>query len=175
MANKGDVRIYLLDKSAFLSCGSSYITDTKNGILLMDSDYNKNDTLDLQFRTKSFRDPPYTLAPYPLEAHDWEAIICDGVKVYPSCDVDAFAESPNENEVPTVVGMKTVSLGELESYVNEYSASAASYRIKLGAALKGVDEKYRERLETIEGKINDEKTELRRIHVVPDFLSLIKG
>ena len=201
--NKDIARIYFLDRPAFLSCGKTYITDAGNRIILLDDNYGHEDTLKLKFNVPS--DMPYLLAPYPLRNqkkdadarflsarkwngvkpvvldhsrhHDWNAVIRNGKKVYPSCLVDTSgSDSPEQDEnVPVVLGIKTVSRAELEGFVSAYNGALECYTSDLNSALKGVDVRYRDEKKELERKIKSAKSRVRKKHAAPDLCEIVFG
>jgi len=172
--NKGDIRVYLLDKPSFLSCGRAYITDTRNKILLIDDSHGTDAVLRLKFQVS--RDMPYTLAPYPLADHVWDALLMKGTRAYPSCDVDCpGGYDPKSGEIPTVIGTLSIARDGLDRIMKDYAAASSAYRQNIAAALRAVDDRYRKQKEALDRKIKLAKAKARQANDAPDLVSMILG
>ena len=165
------VRVYIIDKPSFMSCGRAYVTNTDNNIIVCDDNCG-NGPLKLMFQKD--RDMPYTLAPYPVKYHRWKDLIMKGTKVYPSCDVDTpGGYSPAKDEIPKVLETFLLSQEELKTYTGLIARQARDYSARLAEDLKKVDKKYAAKKKELESKIKAEKAEARKRHKAPDLAELV--
>lgn len=171
MAKKNDVRIYLINKPAFLSCGKAYFTDRDNKILLTEDYKRPTDTPLFKLRTRE--DIPYTLCPYPLSGCKPGEKISIGRNVYPSCDVDPMGPEPKRDEIPKVIDFGTISINGLEEFIKRYTQLVQSYRGGLNQSLRHIDEMYRLEKRAIEIKIQDAKKIVRKRYTAPSLVDLI--
>lgn len=168
---EGQVRVYIIDKPSFLSCGRAYVTNADNNIIVHDDNCD-NGPLKLMFQKD--RDMPYTLAPYPVHFHNWKALIRKGTNVYPSCDVDTpGGYSPAKDDIPKILETFLLSQEELKTYVGIVRTQARDYSARLAADLKKVDKKYGARKKKLEAQIRAEKAEARKRHTAPDLAEMV--
>jgi hypothetical protein len=167
------VRIYVIDKPGFLSCGRAYVTNTQNKIIMEDEGYGASKSR-LVFRSN--HDMPYTLAPYPVKNHKGGAPIKKGTRVYPSCDIDTPSwqwEDGKKDFNPTILDMVVLSQEELQGYVTSYLQQAQNFGARVASDLKKVDEKYGKKKKEIEAKIRAEKAKVKKGHIAPDLVQLV--
>jgi len=171
MAEKVDVvRIYKIDKPDFLSCGRSYITDNKNLIIMYDLNSGRG-LMKLVARTN--KDMPHTLAPSPVEDHNWGVAIKRGVRVYPSCNADTPGGYLEEGEVPTILDMVVLSQEDFKNYLLVYGAQLKEWSSCVTKDFKKVDVLYQQQKKAIENKIRTAKEEIRKRYVAPDLCNLV--
>ncbi len=166
---KQEVRVYLVDKPSFLSCGKAYVTNKDNRIILCDEGNSR-----LVFRKS--HDVPYCLALYPIKPDNEQIRV--GRRVYPFRLVDMPADDipPKKREIPKVLEMILISqreLDELDRGLALYRKQVNDQMAKIQSEYRENTKKYRVQIKRLEAKITEAQSEIRKKHPMPDLAQLI--
>jgi len=171
MAGKDtSVRLYVVDKPSFLSCGNAYFTDLENEIVLYDNNYGRGKPK-LAFRMQQ----PYALAPYPLTDELGNAPISKGTKVFPFCMVDTpGGYDPRASEIPTVLDMVVLSMEELKSGLDVFTEKSDYHYAVLNQALRKVRSDYRPFKQRLAAEIQSAKVRATKAcGNAPDLVKMV--
>ena len=168
-----DVRVYLIDKPNFLSCGTAYITNITNLIIINDQNGQP------KYRTPTA--PPYSLAPFPIPKRYRAGLhlLKNGTAVYPS---DCMADLPSvgqkeEPDCSVILDHIVMTNKELQGYLESYMHELEEYKKKLPPLLKNDDELRRISSEISAYKISKAKREaiLKRQIPCPSLVDIIRS